>query len=289
MRATVELMNEKLTLPSFSLRVEGVKKKGAPAAALLETPVYFPYIPRKVSERQCVPMLFSRRGAYHQEAFRIVTRFPFGFLQKARRLDLSTKALVYPSVEASPEFLEVLPGIQGAMESQLKGHGQDLYALRDYLPNDNARHVHWKASARLGVLMVREFAREDDYRVLLVFDPYSSAARPNASELEKEHFERAVELCAAIAWNFHEQSAQLEYRSAGAEVPLAPATENIFEILRHLALVQPVTPTTDHDLLSRLAADPDSCKIVVTSQAHGSIPAEIWNTSYVVFAEDSVR
>jgi uncharacterized protein (DUF58 family) len=285
-RATVELVNQKLTLPSFSLRVEGVKKKGATAAALLETPVYFPYIPRKASARQTVPMLFSRRGVYHQEAFRIVTRFPFGFLQKARRLDLSTKALVYPSVEATPEFLEVLPGIQGAMESQLKGHGQDLYALRDYLPNDSARHVHWKASARLGVLMVREFAREDDYRVLLVFDPYSSAAHPNSSE--NERFERAVNLCAAIAWNFHEQSAQLEFRSAGAEVPLAPATENIFAILRHLALVRPSAPAPDHDLLSRLAADPDFCKIVVTSQAHGSIPAEIWNSSYVVFAEDSL-
>jgi uncharacterized protein (DUF58 family) len=172
------------------------------------------------------------------------------------------------------------------MESQLTGHGQDLYALRDYLPNDSARHVHWKASARLGVLMVREFAREDDYRVLLVFDPYSSAAHPNSSE--NERFERAVNLCAAIAWNFHEQSAQLEFRSAGAEVPLAPATENIFTILRHLALVQPAAPAPDHDLLSRLAADPDSCKIVVTSQAHGSIPAEIWNSSYIVFAEDSL-
>jgi len=97
-----------------------------------------------------------------------------------------------------------------------------------------------------------------------------------------------VNLCAAIAWSFHEQSAQLGFRSAGAEVPLAPATENIFAILRHLAVVQPLAPAPDHDLLSQLAADPDSCKIVVTSQSHGSIPAEIWNSTYVVFAEDSL-
>src|SRR5262250_3042068 len=44
-RASVELQNEKLTLPSFSLRVEAAKKKGEAAAALLETPVYFPYLP----------------------------------------------------------------------------------------------------------------------------------------------------------------------------------------------------------------------------------------------------
>jgi len=285
-RGAVELQNEKLTLPSFSLRVEGVKKKGGPAAALLETPVYFPYLPRKASSRQSVPMLFSQRGVYRQEAFRIVTRFPFGFLQKARRFDLATEALVYPSVEATPEFLEVLPGIQGAVESLSKGRGQDLYALRDYLPNDSARHVHWKASARTGVLMVREFAREDDYRILLVFDSYSPAAQPDSSANEKERFERAVSLCAAIAWSFHERNAQLEFRSVRAEVPLAPATENIFAVLRHLALVQPIAPAPGHDLLSQLAANPDSSKIVVTSQPRGSIPADIWNSCYVVFAED---
>jgi uncharacterized protein (DUF58 family) len=168
----------------------------------------------------------------------------------------------------------------------VKGRGQDLYALRDYLPNDSARHVHWKASARTGVLMVREFAREDDCRILLVFDPYSPAAQPDSSANEKERFERAVSLCAAIAWNFHERSAQLEFRSVRAEVPMAPASENIFAVLRHLALVQPIAPAPEHDLLSQLAANPDSCKLVVTSQPRGSIPAEIWNSSYVVFAED---
>jgi hypothetical protein len=39
-RAAVELHNEKLTLPSFSLRVEAVTSKGSPAAALLETTLF---------------------------------------------------------------------------------------------------------------------------------------------------------------------------------------------------------------------------------------------------------
>jgi uncharacterized protein (DUF58 family) len=284
-RANVELHNEKLSLPSFSLRVEATKKKGQEAAALLETPVYFPYLPRQQSVQQSVPLLFSQRGLYRQEAFRIVTRFPFGFLQKARRLDLGTEALVYPAVAASSEFLEVLPGVQGAMESYTKGRGQDLYALRGYLPTDSARHVHWKASARLGELMVREFAREDDCRVLLVFDPQSPAAQSTSAQ-EKERFERAVTFCAALAWNFHERGALLEFRSVDAATPLGPTSEHIFAILRHLALVQPVAPTSRPELLSQLAADPESFKIIVTSQPRGSIPAELWNTSYIVFASD---
>ncbi len=286
-RGTVVLTNQKQTLPSFSLRVEGAKKKkNAAAVALLATPVYFPYLPRREAVKQSVPIKFARRGLYRQEAFRIVTRFPFGFLQKARRVDVASEVLVYPSVEATSEFLEVLPGIQGAMETLAKGRGQDLYALRDYLPTDSARHVHWKASARLGSLMVREFAREDDTRVLLVLDPHSEAAGPDASAPAKERFERTVELCAAIAWNFHERGALMEFRSASATVPLAPATENIFAVLRHLASVEALPIDAKQHRLSELAADPESFKVIVTSQPRGSIPAEVWNSSYVVFAEE---
>jgi uncharacterized protein (DUF58 family) len=286
-RSIVELRNEKQTLPSFSLRVEGATKKKVPAPVLLATPVYFPYIPRRDTVRQSVPLRFARRGWYRQEAFRIVTRFPFGFLQKARRVDIASEALVYPSVEATQEFLEVLPGIQGALETLAKGRAQDLYALRDYLPTDSARHVHWKASARLGSLMVREFAREDDTRVLLVLDPHSEAAKANAAPAEKERFERTVELCAAIAWSFHERGALLEFRSASASVPLANASESIFAILRHLALVEALPVNAKQYALTELATQPESFKIIVTSQSRGSIPAEVWNSSYVVFAGEA--
>jgi uncharacterized protein (DUF58 family) len=279
-RGTVELRNEKQIWPSFSLRVEATTKKHAAPAVLLGTPVYFPYVPRHESVRQSVPLLFARRGLYRQETFRIVTRFPFGFLQKARRLDLASEALVYPSVEATPEFLEVLPGIHGAIETLAKGRGQDLYALRGYLPTDSARHVHWKASARLGSLMVREFAREDDTRVLLVLDPHSDAARPNAPAAEKQRFERTVELCAAIAWSFHERGALMEFRSASATV-------HIFAVLRHLALVEALPVDAEQRRLKELAIEAESFKIIVTSQPRGSIPAEVWNSSYVVFAEET--
>src|ERR1700675_3507276 len=287
-RAMVELQNEKLTLPSFSLRVEAAKAKGSTApAAMLETPVYFPYLPRHDSVQQIVPMTFPRRGVYCQEAFRIVTRFPFGFLQKSRHLNLKTEALVYPSVGQSEEYLEALPGIQGALESLAKGRGQDLYALRDYVPTDSARHVHWKASARLGSLMVREFTREDETRVLLVLDPHVFTPAPDsASQTTAYRFERAITLCAGIAWHFFERNALMQFRTAGMETPLAPAEENIFAILHHLALAQPLPQDPEHALLTNLAASPELFKIIVTSQPRGSIPANLWHTSYVVFLEE---
>jgi uncharacterized protein (DUF58 family) len=288
-RALVELQNEKLTLPSFSLRVEAAHEKGTAAAAIFETPVYFPYIPKQERVEQIVPMTFKRRGIYRQEAFRIITRFPFGFLQKARRLNLKTEALVYPAVEPTAEYMEVLPVIQGALESLSKGRGQDLYAIREYLPTDSARLVDWKATARSGSLMVREFTREEDSRVLLVLDPHFLAeGTSNSKQLpaDDERFERAVTICANLAWHFYQGNSMLQFRSAGISTPLAPAEEIIFTILRHLAIAQPLPPDPDQALMGELATSPDLFKIIVTNQSRGSIPRNVWSSSYIVFLED---
>src|SRR5260370_6477166 len=108
-RAMVELENEKLTLPSFSLRVEAAKTMQAQPAALLETPVYFPYLPKHDRVQQVIPVTFPRRGVYRQEAFRIVTRFPFGFLRNARQINLKTHPLLYPSFDPPPHYLQLVP------------------------------------------------------------------------------------------------------------------------------------------------------------------------------------
>jgi uncharacterized protein (DUF58 family) len=296
-RSMIELRNEKVTLPSFSMRVEAATKKGGPPPAMLETPVYFPYLPKREHVRQVAPMTFPHRGLYRQDAFRIVTRFPFGFLQKARLVDLKSEALVYPSVEPTEQLIEILPGLQGSLESVAKGHGQDLYALRDYVSTDSARHVHWKASARFGTLMVREFSRDDDCRVLLVLDPHMQAASggdaeqfpatsPAIVQAAAERFERAVTLCASLAWYFSESNAVLQFRTAGIETSLAAAGDSIFPILRHLALAQPLPPDPQHTLITELAAAPDLFKIIITSQPHGSIPDALWHSSYVIFLDD---
>ena len=292
-RANIQSQNDKHTLPSFSLRVEAVKPKDAPAVAMLETPVYFPYLPKRDRVQQTVPMTFMRRGVHRQDTFRIVTRFPFGFLQKSRRLDLKTEAVVYPSVAPTDELVEILPGLHGALESLSKGRGQDLYALRGYVANDSVRHVHWKASARSGSLMVREFTREDDCRVLLVLDPHiSSVLKPGsdpAAHTASERFERAITLCAALSWHFYERNAHLQFRSAGVETRLAPAEEIVFLILRYLALASPLPPDPKHTLITDLASSPELFKVIVTSQPRGSIPANVWYSSYVIFLDDVLK
>jgi uncharacterized protein (DUF58 family) len=138
--------------------------------------------------------------------------------------------------------------------------------------------------------MVREFAHEDDCRVLLVLDPYVSERKVklDVSELLEagRRFDRAVTLCAGLAWHFYERNAFLQFRSVGIETSLAPADEVIFTILRHLALAQPLNDDPQRVELADLAANPDLFKVIVTSQPRGSIPDILWHSSYVIFLED---
>ena len=281
-RALVELVNEKSTLASFSLRVETPKEKMNQGTAVLETPVYFSYLPRKGRARQIVPLVFPRRGVYQQEAFRLVTRFPFGFLQKSRRVSLPTEALVYPPVDATPQLREVLPWLEGAIESRRKGQGQDLYALRDYQPADSARHVHWKASARLGALMVREFTRENERRILLVFDPRVEWQENDAHAAElHEAFERGVSLCASLAWHFAESGALMEFRAPGIDFPLAPAREIIFEILGVLARIAPQQGAGGESLLDSAPVDSAALPVVFSARTDPQTPTASGEAGYV--------
>jgi len=281
--AMLTLHNRKETLPSFSLRVNPDSKQEV--QPVFSDPVYFPYVPRNSQARQRVELLFPRRGLYRQDAFVLQTRFPFGFLEKWRKVDSPVEALVYPPVEPTEEFYEILPMVSGEVESVHRGRGHDLYAIRDYQNADSARHVDWKATARTGELKVREFAREDERQVVLVFDPLIFPAAettvPNPEQLET--FERGVRLAACLAWHFYELDAEIEFRTEQLVSPMAPSSETIWATMRELALIQPRVASPGESLLAQLPEEPHLFKIIITSQPRGSIPTQFWTTAYVIF------
>ena len=302
--ALAELVNHKQMLPSFSLRLVGTPRSGSRrnarpaspdastdaksnreaqrAGEILTTPVYFPYLPAQQKIRQAVELVFPHRGIYRQDSIGLQTRFPFGFLEKTRQVESRMQAVAYPSVAPSEEFYEILPLVTGELESFVRGRGHDLYSIREYQTSDSARHVDWKASARTGSLQVREFAREDERRVLLVLDP-AIPAEGKSRESREAIFERGVALCASLAWHFYEINSVLAFRSGAFETTMAPAGEIIYEILRHLASAVPAD--SDRSAIGALVDMPQTFKIILTAQPRGSIHTSLWSTSYIAFLE----
>lgn len=287
--ALVELANHKQQLPSFSLQLVGIlgksRERTKPANQILTTPVYFPYVPRQRTVQQNVELRFPSRGVYRQDLLGLRTRFPFGFLEKTRRVASGIEAVVYPPVEPTGEFGEILPMVTGELESFLRGRGQDLYAIRDFQTSDSARHVDWKASAKTGVLQVREFTRDDDRRVLLALDPFVPPG-PAVGRVPDPRFERGVGLCASLAWHLCEIDSVLAFRSGPFATSMGPAGESIYTILRHLAAAEPLPAQPGRSFLDELAAEPDVFKIIVTRQPRAAVPATLWSSSYILFLDE---
>ncbi|HLI83904.1 MAG TPA: DUF58 domain-containing protein [Bryobacteraceae bacterium] len=220
--------NEKWLIPSFSIRVEAIPASGGP---VLESAIYFPLVKARTAIEATVDVRFPKRGTYRQNSFAFSTAFPFGFLQKSARVTLRRDSIVYPSIDPRPGFEEMLAGIAGEIETHYRGLGKDFYRIRPYEAFESARHVDWKATAHVGALQIREFAREQEQTVEIFLD------RDIPPEME-DWFETAVECCAFLAWELSNRGTGILFRSQGIHFR-TPQEGDIYTILRYLAIVYP--------------------------------------------------
>jgi uncharacterized protein (DUF58 family) len=117
------------------------------------------------------------------------------------------------------------------MEALQRGRGHDFYRIRPYEAFESARHVDWRATAHTGNLQVREFAREQDHRVVIYFD------LDVPLELET-WFESAVDCAAFLAFRLAERGAHIRFQTQECDVS-SPGEADIYTILKYLALVSP--------------------------------------------------
>ncbi|MDD3179238.1 MAG: DUF58 domain-containing protein [Opitutaceae bacterium] len=103
----------------------------------------------------------SQRGVERVELTSVGSFFPFGFLGKNLGANVCQQVLVWPAqVEYQCWLGTVAAGRAQGERVPRAGAGDDLMALRRYRTSDSHRLIHWKASARLQKLMVRQFSAE---------------------------------------------------------------------------------------------------------------------------------
>src|SRR5690606_8229440 len=188
----------------------------------------------------------------------------------------------------------------GDLMSMKRGSGQDLLALRDYHPNDDMRRVDWKATARSRSLIAREFAAEDDKRVIIFFDTRLPAEeKPKRSlretiEAEQagkaenpEGFERAVTLAASLVSHFSDEQAEvtLILDDAAAEGCIGP--RHLYEDLRRLAVIERgFEESFDGEPFERLAAAVNEAAgthlFLLTAAPADTIPEELRSAAVVL-------
>jgi uncharacterized protein (DUF58 family) len=199
----------------------------------------------------------------------VATRFPFSFLIKSRKIELERELLVYPALLESDDVLDVLPMITGEFVSYARGRGSELYLIREYTPQDSARNLDWKATAKTGSLKVREYSREDERRLRLVFD------NSEPGRVTSTAYERAVSLAATLACHFNTENVDLSFAGSGYGGGM-----NLEDFLRYLATVQP--EKTAESVLDTLPVSSDF-NVIITARTPGTLPSALWFTSYVIY------
>ncbi|MEI9811528.1 MAG: DUF58 domain-containing protein [Acidobacteriota bacterium] len=154
-RARVRVRNLKRFIPSFSVHLSFSRGSNAPQAKGL----YFPLIPGGATIEEPLDFYFPKRGAYAQRSFDVSTRFPFGFVERREEVAVRNEVIVYPSLDPRPGLGELLAEVQEGIALARGGESGEFYRIRPHESAEGARHIDWKASARSGVLQVREFAR----------------------------------------------------------------------------------------------------------------------------------
>ena len=138
-------------------------------------------------------------GESHEEPFTIPTRRRgvvvvgpvtsirgdwLGIVRRKQRWNEPVDLYVHPRTTAlDSDAIGFIRDVEGAVTQELSSSDVAFHALRDYVPGDDRRNVHWRSTARTGRLMVRQFEETRRAHLLVILD-LDEAAYGTDEELE---------------------------------------------------------------------------------------------------------
>lgn len=165
----------------------------------------------------------------------IGSQFPFGFLVKSIPGEVVREVRIWPSRIDYMMNLDVSTAafFQGETVKR-PGWGSEFVNLRKYQPGDPFRQVHWKASARMRHLMVRQTVADNDTGYVLQLDT------PEARWNRSDQFELLCSLAASLAEDLFRENKLVATVINGGEKLRAHRLIDLERFLDQLATLEPV-------------------------------------------------
>jgi uncharacterized protein (DUF58 family) len=175
---------------------------------------------------------------------------PLGLWQRRVEAGQPQTVRVYPNFAALTRFAIMAVDHRlsqiGVLQRRRRGEGLDFHQLREYREGDVQRQIDWKATARAGRLVSREYQDERDQTILLLVD---AGRRMGAKDGDLAHFDHVLNAALLLAYVALRQGDAVGLLTmSGTQRWLAPrkAPSTVNLLLNHVYDLQPSTATTDY-------------------------------------------
>ncbi len=174
----------------------------------------------------------------------------FGLWKRRARIGEPSTVRVYPNYSTVSKQLayQVDSNLQlaGLKIRQRRGEGTEFHQLRDYREGDAFRSIDWKATARVGRLIAREYQDERDQQVVVLLD---TGRRMLAKDLSLSHFDHtlnAMLLLCYVALRQGDAAGVMTMGDGRRFLPPRKGASAINSILNHVYSIQPDNSETDY-------------------------------------------
>lgn len=124
----------------------------------------------KAEERVLEYSIIPSRGIYKIKGPEIVIEDIRGIFSRKLSIDSEQEIEVLPSLRSLREEAKMDANIRLQQTKSIFGHPSEFESLREFQEGDDTRRIDWKATARLGELIVKEFLKEWEGDVYIALD-----------------------------------------------------------------------------------------------------------------------
>ncbi len=170
---------------------------------------------RQKTRRQ-FPMVFQKRGMYELGPLTMESGDPFGLFRTTREEERSQYITVFPELipldfmaATTEDPFGERKAIRRVFEDPIQPMG-----VREYMPEDEFRRIHWPATAKTGELQVKVLPPISS-KVLMVCMNASTTSQPWLGTLPNT-FEQLIKITASIAYQGVENGYQVGLISNGS-------------------------------------------------------------------------
>lgn len=111
-----------------------------------------------------------------------------------------------------PTAAGLVRDLEGQVTKKITNSDISFHALRDYVPGDDVRYVHWRSSARTGQLMVRQFEETRRSRLTVLLSSNSAYYESD------DDYELAVSVAASVGVQVVRDGSSIDIVSEGMRV-----------------------------------------------------------------------